>query len=314
MTLPITGILVLAWWVMSWMLLTPPSDTATWWQWIPMPIVLFVFSTYLMVMLNNVYALIRIYSRSVSCSYMLLMSAALLYGDLGGGILSLSFIGFLFAFFQMFQNRECPGLSWCAFTCIGLGSLVWPHLLWTFPLLLVMMFFNMQAMSWRNVSAAIIGILTPYWIALPIAFFTDGGLRLQQHLYGALAIQTYTDANSYLALWHPLHVATTLLLLFIFIISVTHFVRNSFRDKIRVRMMYDAFIAIAVSGFLLLALQPQMYDQMLRIIIVALSPLLGHYITFTRSRLSNITVILLIILLWIFSFLCLSNGAMSAWS
>ena len=80
------------------------------------------------------------------------------------------------------------------------------------------------------------------------------------------------------------------------IIGTTHFLAYSYQDKIRTRMLFEMFIALEVCFMVLLLLQPQHFDMMLSLLILVVSPLIGHFMSLTHSRLSNITFFALIII------------------
>ena len=72
--------------------------THGWW----VQFVLFAIATYLMVELNNINALIRIYSRMVSCSFLALVcSACFLFPSIPGAVVQITVIG---AFLLLFLS------------------------------------------------------------------------------------------------------------------------------------------------------------------------------------------------------------------
>ena len=75
------------------------------------------------------------------------------------------------------------------------------------------------------------------------------------------------------------------------LVGTIHFLRNSFLDKIKTRMIYEALMVINIGCIVFLILQPQHYSFLVRLIIVNTSPFIGHFITLTRTRLTNITFI-----------------------
>ena len=80
-------------------------------------------------------------------------------------------------------------------------------------------------------------------------------------------------------------------LMLLTLVGTIHFLRNSFLDKIKTRMIYEALMVINIGCIVFLILQPQHYSFLIRLIIVNTSPFIGHFITLTRTRLTNITFI-----------------------
>ena len=80
--------------------------THNWW----IQFACFLVSSYLMVELNNQNALIRIYSRMVSCSFLVLSCAGnFLFPSLEVALGQLCFICFLLLLFRTYQDKASPG-------------------------------------------------------------------------------------------------------------------------------------------------------------------------------------------------------------
>ena len=80
------------------------------------------------------------------------------------------------------------------------------------------------------------------------------------------------------------------------IIGSIHFLRNSFFDKIRTRMIYYMLMSMLFLAVVFIVLQPQHARVLLRIITISSSILIAHYIALTKTRLTNISFILIVIL------------------
>ena len=81
------------------------------------------------------------------------------------------------------------------------------------------------------------------------------------------------------------------------IIGSIHFIRTSYGDKIRTRMIYETFIMLSAASIIFIILQPQHIQELGGILIVNTAPLIAHFITFTRGKFTNISFILLLIML-----------------
>ena len=131
-------------------------------MWVPFGCM--ILSAYLMMELNNINVLIRIYSRMVSCSFLLLTAmSAMTFCDMQGSIVQLCMISFYMAIFQAYQDKEAPGWVFYAFFCLGLASLTFIQIVFFVPFLWIMQGRYLMAMSWRNFWAGIVGLITPYW-------------------------------------------------------------------------------------------------------------------------------------------------------
>ena len=88
------------------------------------PGICLLLSTYLMMELNNANALIRIYSRMVSCSFIVFSTMAVfMFPSIQSAIIMLGFVGFYTFAFRCYQNTHAPGWTFYAFFCIGMSSI-----------------------------------------------------------------------------------------------------------------------------------------------------------------------------------------------
>ena len=88
-------------------------------------------------------------------------------------------------------------------------------------------------------------------------------------------------------------IATFGLVVLLAVIGITHYMRNSYQDKIRTRMIFEMFITVDILSFVFIILQPQHFDNLLPIIIVNTSCLFAHYVALTRTWLTNVTFIVM---------------------
>lgn len=245
----------------------------------------FLISAYLMVELNNSNALIRIYSRTVSCSFIVLVCAGcFLFSSLGGAIVQLCMVAACIAAFHCYQNKLSMGWTYYAFLCVGLASAVFVQILFFVPLLWALMFFRLTSLSWRTYFASIVGLLTPYWFAVPVLFYQGSIDLLWQHFTALTEFQIPFDFRQ---------VTVNELLLFIFVVALgitgtIHYWRQKSADGIRIRLLFGCFIQMWILTTVFIVLQPQHYDMLIRILIINVSPLIGHFLSLTYTRITNI--------------------------
>lgn len=132
-----------------------------WW----IQLVCFILSTYLMVLLNNFNALIRVYSRAITSAFIILSCVAcFIFPSLEGGIVTLGLIASLSTLFASYQNRDAAGLIYYTFLFLGLASLAKVHLLVIIPIYWILMIF-ISSLSLRTIIASVLGLLTPIGLA-----------------------------------------------------------------------------------------------------------------------------------------------------
>lgn len=252
----------------------------------------FAASTYLMVELNNANALIRVYSRMVSCTFLVLGTmAAPVIGNIDVVIMQLCFIASYLLLFASYQDKRAQGRMFYAFMFIGIASVIYPQSLFFVPVLWVLIGTNLMAMSWRNFWASVIGLTAPYWFIGGYCAMTDGFWTVVHEL----------ESNIWTARPYDITVSVGTAVAFGFTLLVTaigavHFLRNSYKDKIRTRMIYEMLITLAAFTAALAVLQPANAGQLTGILIVNASILAGHFFALTCTRFTNIAFILLALL------------------
>lgn len=249
------------------------------------PFILFLGSTYLIVELNNQNALIRIYSRMVSCSFIVLTAmTAVSIRDTGPFAVQLSVIAFYSIIFHAYQNRRSAGWVFFAFCCISLGSLFWVQELYFVPVLWIILAVHLRAFNSRSFFASLLGLLIPYWFAAGYEFYLGDITPLTDH-FRELGI-----FRPPLAFYQHASLLWFVTVAFISLLGLTgtvHFLRNSFKDKIRTRMLYEIFITLFLCTLVFLILQPQHEACLLLLLITDVSLLIAHFIALTHTKITN---------------------------
>ena len=266
--------------------------THNWWP----QLVCLTASAYLFVEISNSNALIRVRSRMVTTTFLILTCLyPEAFASLSGGFTQLAFIVSILLLFNTYQDRLSTGKTFYAFLCIGLCSLKFVHILFLAPVFWLLMETQLQSLSLRTLSASIIGLITPYWfLALWFIYIQDFTL-VWQHF---ALLGTFEFPYDYTQIT-PNQLLVYCFLLILSVSGIIHFWRNSFEDKIRIRMLFGFFTLIMLLVMVFIALQPQHFDPLIRIVIICASPLVAHLLTLTSSRITNIAffVILAVCLL-----------------
>lgn len=289
--------------------------------------VIFIICTYLMVELNNRNALMRQYSRMVSCSYMaMMMMCPWLIRDpyiMGG---QLCFIATISLLFSTYQNHSLTGRKLWAYAFFGISVVIWPPLILLLPIFWICEAFFLMSFSGKAFGASVFGLLLPLWILAPILLFTQRFDLVEKQvdmiMPGEKLMSIINDVSSLVIDALPLPLFELCIIVFVIILFLTgaiHFFRNSHTDKIQTRMYYQSFTLIAavvVFFFTVVCLLPCQTlpgaYMLLAVFVVCTSPLIAHYITFTNTRLTNISVILLmIIVMSIDVYVCVMQNAQS---
>ncbi len=256
----------------------------------------FALAALLMVELNNINALIRIYSRMVSCSFFA-MSCMLcfLFPSTSGAIMAPLVIGSMVSLFAGYQDKLAAKPSYYAFLLIGLASLTFVHILFFVPLIWLLMAFLLQCFSWRTWIASILGLLTPYWFGSCWWAWQQDFTFVFNHF---MALGDFARPLDFSLLTVPQIVSLAVVMLFA-VIGIVHYLRKYHDDKIRIRLIYGVFIWTNLTAALFLLLQPQHYDCLMRMMVINTAPLIGHFLALTRTRWTNMAfyVIVAIVLI-----------------
>lgn len=256
-----------------------------WWQLLCISI-----TTYLMVELNNINALIRIFSRMVSSTFLaLLCSACFIFPALPETVMLTCMTAFILLLFLTYQDKESAGLTYYAFLFLGVGSIAYIHVFFFLPLIWLLMMTHTMSLSWRTWMASLLGLLTPYWFYIPWIIYQRDYSAITNHF---MALTVFEEPFNLYGITDS-QKATLGLVILLAIIGTTHYIRKSYLDKIRIRMFYGFFIFMDLAALLFLLLQPQHFNAMLLLMIVNTSPLVAHFAALSSTKLTNITFMVL---------------------
>ena len=302
LTLPLTAVYALGVWLAAGLV------TRQWWG----QLACFAATSYLMVEMSNSNALLRVRSRMVSATFLVLSSmVCCTFGSLPGGIVQLCCAATLIILFHTYQDKASPGWVYYAFLCLGLGTTVFAPLFFFLPALWLLMATQLQSLSWRTWAASLLGVATPYWFGALWFIYQRDFTPLAAHFAQLGRWGTGADGQPlpYLTQLLSLTVSQTAALALTTVLTLTgmlHFWLRSYEDKIRIRLLYGFFAVLWLLAVAMLAAQPQHYDVLMRLVVVCGSPFIAHYFTLTHSRLTNIvfcTSVVLAVALMLFSLL-----------
>ena len=249
--------------------------------------VCFALSVWLIIRMNNDNLLIRIYSRMVSVAFIFLMCIdPHLFESVPGSIAQLCFLTSLVLLFQTYLDNTAKGKIFYVFLSLGVGSIAYVQMLYIIPLFWLLMYVTIHSFSWHTLTTSIIGLICPYWLLTGwIIQFENANFSPWSQRYQELGQFQMPFDMSTIGLPQMLFFA---FLVILGVIGAIQFMYKSYNDKILVRQLYHSFIFLGIVASLLLVLQPQHYDLLIRILIIVVSPLIAHFVALTHTRLSNI--------------------------
>ena len=250
-------------------------------------------TTYLMMVMNNVHALLRIYSRMISGAFLALMCCACFpFSSLEDAVMQLCFAAFLLVWFTTYQDKTTAGRTYYAFLLLGIASLTFSQLLYLLPMIWLLSATNIMSMSWRTCTASFLGLLTPYWFEGCWLFYKGDFTPLTEHVS---ALHEFGPMLQWELLDTP-EIMTLGFFILLTITSIVHLLRKYYLDKIRTRMFYGCFCWLNILAITFIILQPQHYRPLMLVSCVCTAPLIGHFLALTTTRMTNIASIAIAIL------------------
>lgn len=249
--------------------------------------------TYLLAELNNRATLLRMRSRMVSTSFLIMTAAApFLYTWSPGMIPMLCLVAAYFPLFASYGQSQSAGFVFHAGLCISLGSLIYPPMLLLAPVLLICLAVPLRTLSGSSFLGLLFGLLLPYWILLGIGVWQDN----VEALFAPYLAAFHFQKPDYSVLTLP-QIVTAAYVTLLAVGAMFYFTRTAYDDKIRTRMYFYVFIIIEVVLMGALVAQPQKADILLRLYMVNSTPLIAHHFTLGRGRWLNIWFIISLLLL-----------------
>lgn len=280
--------------------------------------VLCALTTYIIIETANTNALLRIRSRMVSTTYVFLAAAFGFLHPIGSGaIMALALSASLRLLFASYEQRRSATPVFYAYLCLSLGSLTWMPFLWLTPILMAAQGIFLRSLSWRTTGAALCGLLLPYWLWLAAAPFTDTTDMLLHHLLDIrpglwqpsarwttawqMALQGDSELWKYLVeplMQHPRKAAAAAYTGLLGFTGAAHYLRNSYDDKIRVRMCHYTLLITGATAAAALLLCPRYFGQLFPLLILCSTPSAAHLFSLTHTWFSNAWFVICL-LLWV---------------
>lgn len=240
-------------------------------------------TAYLIMELNNRNALLRIRSRMMSTTFlfMTLVCPTLHYWSLDT-LTVVCLIAAYFALFSSYQKFRCEGYIFHAFLFASVASMVFPPMLVLALAFYVSMLFQLRNFNWRTFMAGIFGLALPYWAYAAYAIWNNqldtAFLYLNKWFtpvmpdYSSLSLNRWVTAGA-VAFWAML--------------SLIHFFRTAYNDKIRTRMLSYVIVTVEFALAALLIVLPNNFETTMRLFTANTSLLIAHYFALGKGRFFN---------------------------
>ena len=194
---------------------------------------------------------------------------------------SLGIFCLILAVYQLFisyHESESREQAYNAALLIGLGSLLWIHLLWFMPLLWYGMY-RFRALNIKTFLASLLGLSTIYWFILGWCAYTRDFSLFTVPASILLRFRISTLVGFTISQWISIATISVMTAL-----SAIHIITHDIEDSLRSRQYLYFLIVMACWSFGLFFLYELVSEEFLQAACVPTSLLIGHFFTVTRSR------------------------------
>ncbi|MCD8044209.1 MAG: hypothetical protein LUH10_14245 [Tannerellaceae bacterium] len=184
----------------------------------------------------------------------------------------------LYILFRSYHNPLSQENSFMTAFLIGIGSLLWIHMLWFLPLFWYGMY-SMKCWNLKTFFASLIGVITVYWFLFGWCI-----------LWGDLSVLTLPFATLgkvrllMLSEIEPLGWVTLLWVAVMTIVSSIYILTRKHEESLRARQYLGFLIVFAVFSFLLFFLYEQSSEEFLVAACLPSSILLAHFFAINKGR------------------------------
>ncbi len=194
---------------------------------------------------------------------------------------SLGIFCLILAIYQLFvayHDDKSVGKAYNSALFIGIGSLLWIHILWFLPLFWLGMF-NFKSLSIRTFLASLLGIITVYWFLLAWCVLRQDFSAFTIPFASLTKIGFFESVGPKLIDW----IIIIYIGLFVLIASINIFTHEH-EENIRTRQYLYFLIIFFVVSFSLFFVYEQSSDEFFCISCIPASILISHFFTVKKGK------------------------------
>lgn len=187
----------------------------------------------------------------------------------------------ILAIYQLFSSYHDPmakDKAYNAALLIGIGSLLWVHILWFLPLFWLGMY-NFRSLSLRTFLASLLGVSTVYWFLLSWCVwfrdFTPFAVPLNTLFRFNLLMPSRIGVFDWV--WIIVLAALTT-------VSAVNIATHEYEDVLRTRQFLSFLIKMAMFTFVLYFIYEQVSEEFLQTACIPAAILIAHFFTVMRKR------------------------------
>ncbi len=185
----------------------------------------------------------------------------------------------IYQLFTTYHDPEAREKAYSATLLIGIGSLLWVHLLWFLPLFWLGMY-NFRSLTPRTFIASLLGVATVYWFLLGWCVWQRDFTLFSVPFSTLFKVRFLATDGIVLLDWISI-MAIALLT----VVASLNIVMHDTEDSLRSRQFLSFLIAMSIWAFGLYFLYEQVSEEFLETACVPASILIAHFFTVTRGKL-----------------------------
>ena len=276
-------------------------DSNLWWQ-----LALMVATNMLMIQMNKSLILLRIRSWMVSSTFIMLAACCgFNYASMEAGIVGVCMVFALFMIFLTYQTPDDVTHTYYAYLSLGVASLFFVQTLYFVPLLWLLTIYTIQPLSWRTWTTSLLGVITPYWFALPVFLYWQDYETVVAHFQPLVCLPENVTPLM------PFQFIVFIFIAALTLISVINFRRKSYEERIRTRQIYTFLVWFALAVAIFIILQPQHFNTLIRTAIICVSPFIAHFFTFTNTKYTNYLFFVVLAIVVVLSLISVNKTLLS---
>lgn len=212
----------------------------------------------------------------------------------------------ILAIYQLFTSYHDPQAKSNAYNAallIGIGSLLWIHILWFIPLFWVGMY-NFRTLNLRTFLASLLGVGTVYWFLLGWCIWFADFTPFTIPFATLFRLNLLMPAGIGLVDWIGI-----LLMAALTTVSAINIITHEYEDTLRTRQFLSFLILMAICTFAMYFLYEQASEEFLETACIPASILIAHFFTVMRGRIvfwtfySSIVIFIVLLILRLWNFL-----------
>ncbi len=181
-----------------------------------------------------------------------------------------------------YQNIHPERNIFHAFLFLVLGAVFMPQTIFLGIAFFFAMLTFLRAFSLRAFISIFLAILTVTIFSLFTALVLNRMQEFQEHL------MTIRDIHfEYVQSWNTQQIVNASFLGTLILISILHYGKTNFNDKIRTRMYFYVIILETLVAIGMLLLYPQYFNELIFVLLTQATPLFAHYMVLGKGRLSD---------------------------